>query len=255
MLRSMEYKLEICSFNLASALIAQQAGAHRVELCASPEEGGTTPGPGTIRAARELLQIELYPIIRPRGGDFLYTEEEYRVMVREVEYCRQAGCDGVVIGLLRPDGTVDRERAGRLVELAYPMGVTFHRAFDWAVNPFEAMEDIIGIGCERILTSGQRPDAIEGATLVNELVRQADERILIMPGAGVRSSNIAALAEKTDAKEFHSSARVRLASAMEYVNKAMKEEQSVVAADRQEVEGMLRQLTGFFQTRQKKDGA
>jgi copper homeostasis protein len=237
-----DHKLEICSFNLSSAMIAQMAGAHRVELCASPEEGGTTPGPGVIAHARKQLQIELYPIIRPRGGDFLFSDEEFRVMLKDVAYCKQTGCDGVVIGMLHADGTVDRDRCAKLVERAYPMGVTFHRAFDWAVNPFEAMEDIIAIGCERILTSGQRPTAMEGATLINELIGQADNRIIIMPGSGVRSSNIPALLIKTGACEFHTSARSRAASAMQYVNASMGEDQSVVRADRQEIETILKQL-------------
>ena len=232
-------RLEVCSYNLTSAIIAQEAGAHRVELCASPEEGGTTPGPGIIRMARQLLQIELYPIIRPRGGDFLYSDEEFQVMLKDIEFCKQEGCNGVVIGMLNMDGTVDKKRSARLVEAAWPLGVTFHRAFDRAANPFEALEDIIGLGCERILTSGQRPTALEGATLINELVRQADERIVIMPGSGVRSSNIAALAEKTDASEFHTSARILVASIMEYVNEAMEEDQSYVRVDRQEIEKIL----------------
>ena len=238
----MSFKLEICCFNLPSALIAQEAGAHRVELCASPDEGGTTPGPGTIRTARERLHIELYPIIRPRGGDFLYTDEEYRIMIRDLEYAKTVGCNGVVIGLLNADGSIDKARSARLVELAYPLGVTFHRAFDWAVNPFEALEDLISIGCERILTSGQRPTAIEGADLIDELVRQADERIIIMPGSGIRASNIAALAAKTAAGEYHSSARTKQRSAMEYINTAMSEDSSYVMTNRQEIEGMLAAL-------------
>ncbi|HEX9512749.1 MAG TPA: copper homeostasis protein CutC [Puia sp.] len=236
------YKLEICSFNLSSALIAQQAGAQRVELCAGPDEGGTTPSRGVIMAARERLQIELYPIIRPREGDFLYSEEEFAVMLKEVAFCKQVGCNGVVIGLLNADGTVDKARSAKLVEAAYPLGVTFHRAFDWAINPFEAMEDIIGIGCERILTSGQRPTALEGATMINELVRQADDRILIMPGSGVRASNIGTLVEKTDAPEYHTSARIRVGGAMEYVNTAMNEEQLVTMADKEEIEKIIESL-------------
>jgi copper homeostasis protein len=235
----MAFKLEICSFDLESALLAQEAGAHRIELCAGPAEGGITPGPGVIQAARKRIHIDLYPIIRPRGGDFLYSEEEYDIMVKEVVYCKQVGCNGVVIGILNADGTIDKRRAARLVELAYPLGVTFHRAFDWAVNPFEAMEDIISIGCERILTSGQRPTAVEGAVLINDLVRQADDRIIIMPGSGVRSDNILQLKEKTDASEFHTSARTKVNSAMDYVNDAMKEDQSAVQVDKQEVERIL----------------
>jgi copper homeostasis protein len=221
--------LEICSFNLRSALLAQEAGAHRIELCASPEEGGTTPGPGTLRTARERLHIELYPIIRPRGGDFVYSDEEYRSMVRDLEFCKTVGCNGVVIGLLNPDGTIDKPRSARLVELAYPLGVTFHRAFDAAADPLAALEDIISIGCERILSSGQQPTAPEGVELLAELVRKADDRILIMPGSGIRARNIAEMAEKTGAKEFHSSAR--------------RNEGGYTLVDAAEIKGMLAALT------------
>src|ERR1700761_4078409 len=214
----MNYRLEICAFNLASALVAQQAGADRIEFCAGPEEGGTTPSAGAIRTAREQLRIALYPIIRPRGGDFLYSDEEFRIMLRDIDYCKQVGCNGVVIGMLNTDGTVDQARCARLVEAAYPLGVTFHRAFDWAANPFEALETIIQIGCERILTSGQRPTAEEGAELIDQLVREADDRIVIMPGSGVRSDNIIQLAEKTGAAEFHTSARALQASTMDFIN-------------------------------------
>jgi len=234
--------LEICAFNLASALLAQQSGADRIELCASPEEGGVTPSPGVIRSAREGLRIALYPIIRPRGGDFLYSDDEFRVMVRDIEYCKQVGCNGVVIGMLNADGSVDQGRSARLVEAAYPLGVTFHRAFDWAANPFEAMETIIQIGCERILTSGQRPTAMEGAELIDQLVREADDRIVIMPGSGIRAANIVSLAEKTGASEFHTSARLRQASAMNYVNAQMSEAQDVVMAGQDEIRKIKEQL-------------
>lgn len=236
------YRLEICCYNLQSALIAQQAGAHRVELCADPADGGTTPGLGVIATARQKLHIQLYPIIRPRGGDFLFSEEEFGIMLKDVTLCKQIGCDGVAIGLLNADGTVDKKRSARLVELAYPLGVTFHRAFDRAINPFEALEDIISIGCERILSSGQRPTAMEGASLLNELVRQSDDRIIIMPGSGVRASNIAGLMEKTDACEFHTSARSEIASGMKYINAAMQEDLSMVMADRREIVSILERL-------------
>jgi copper homeostasis protein len=235
-------QLEICCFNLASATVAQEAGAHRVELCSGPAEGGTTPSSGMIRIARERLRIPLYPIIRPRGGDFLYDDDEFRMMQRDVEYSKQVGCNGVVIGMLKPDGSIDKARCARLVELAYPLGVTFHRAFDWTANPFEAMEDIIGIGCERILTSGQRPTAIEGITLINELVREADDRIIIMPGSGVRSSNIAELMEKTEAPEYHTSARVLETSRMEFISLEMGEDPSMVMADTKEIKSILERL-------------
>jgi len=227
--------LEICAFNLPAALVAQGAGADRIELCAGPEEGGVTQSAGLIRMAREKLQIPVYPIIRPREGDFLYSEEEFTVMLRDVEFCRGLGCDGVVIGMLLADGRVDQVRCGRLVEAAYPMGVTFHRAFDRAVDPFEALETIIGIGCERILTSGQRPMAMEGAALLRELVREADERIVIMPGSGVRASNIAELAEKTGAVEFHTTARIAVPGGMAFVNAAMREDLSMVMPSEKEI--------------------
>jgi copper homeostasis protein len=236
----MSFKLEICSFNIQSALIAQQAGAHRVELCADPAGGGTTPGLGLIKTAREKLHIGLYPIIRPRGGDFLFSDEEFEIMIRDVAICKQLGCDGVVIGVLNADGTIDKKRSEKLVVLAYPLGVTFHRAFDWCINPFEAMEDIIGIGCERILTSGQKPTAMEGAPLINELVRQAEGRIIIMPGSGVRANNIKELREKTTAEEFHTSARIPAKSNMQFINENMNEDLSSVIANENEITAILR---------------
>src|SRR6185312_9658982 len=234
--------LEICVFNLPAALAAQRSGADRIEFCTAPEEGGVTPSAGLIRVAREKLTIPLYPIIRPREGDFLYSDEEYQVMLRDVAICKEAGCDGVVIGMLLADGNIDRERCAKLVDLAYPMGVTFHRAFDRAANPFESMETIIGIGCERILTSGQRPVAVDGAELLNELVREADDRIVIMPGSGVRASNIAELATKTGAIEFHTSARVFLQTTMEFINGPMMEDQSMVMADGEEIRRIKEEL-------------
>ena len=178
------FVLEIIGFNIESCRIAQAAGAHRIELCDNPSEGGTTASYGFIKAARKALQIELYPIIRPRGGDFLYSDDEFEMMQTDVQLCKEIGCDGVVIGMLNKDGSIDKKRCSKLVSLAYPLGVTFHRAFERCSNPFEALEDIIEIGCERILTSGQQPTASEGADLVNQLIRQADDRIIIMPGSG-----------------------------------------------------------------------
>jgi len=236
-------KLEICCYNLDSALIASDAGADRIELCADPAAGGTTPGIGLIKTVRRKISIELYPIIRIRGGDFLFSEEEFDVMLHEVEACKNAGCEGVVIGMLLPDGRVDRNHSSRLIEKAYPMGVCFHRAFDWTVNPFEALEDIIEIGCERILTSGQQPSAILGASLIKDLVVQADGRIQIMPGSGIRSANISDLKNETGATQFHSSARMLKKSSMEFIQPFMQEDQSTIMADRKEVEEMVRILS------------
>lgn len=222
--------------------LAQSAGAFRIELCDNPGDGGTTPSYGFIKAAREKLQINLFPIIRPRGGDFFYTEEEFEIMKTDVKLCKQLGCDGVVIGILNADGTVDKKRNAALVELAYPLGVTFHRAFDRTADAYKAMEDIIEIGCERILTSGQKPNAIEGADLIAQLIKQADERISIMPGSGVRSDNIMELVKKTGATEFHTSARINTGSRMQYNNAAMNENLRSVSVDADEVKKIITNL-------------
>ena len=238
----MKFKLEVIGFTIESCLIAQAAGAHRIELCDNPSEGGTTPSYGFIKAAREKLTIELYPIIRPRGGDFLYSETEFEIMKADVQICKNLGCNGVVIGILLADGTVDKERCKQLVDIAYPMGVTFHRAFDRTTDPFKALEDIISIGCERILTSGQKPSVNEGMQLLIDLVQQANERIIIMPGSGVRAENIVALANQTNALEFHTSARININSKMEFINKSMNEQLITVAADSNEIKRIIEQL-------------
>ena len=238
----MKFKLEVIGFTIESCLIAQAAGAHRIELCDNPSEGGTTPSYGFIKAAREKLTIELYPIIRPRGGDFLYSETEFEIMKADVQLCKDLDCNGVVIGILLPNGTVDKERCKQLVDIAYPMGVTFHRAFDRTIDPFKALEDIIAIGCERILTSGQNPSVNEGMPLLIELVEQAKERIIIMPGSGVRADNIVALAKKTNAVEFHTSARIYKNSKMEFIKESMNEQLISVATDSNEIKSILELL-------------
>ena len=242
----MHFHLEICCFDLPSAIIAQRAGAHSVELCADPANGGTTPSLGLIRAARKELEIALYPIIRARGGDFLYSDEEFEIMLADIVHCKKAGCDGIVTGLLLSDGKVDKARCKKIIQMAYPMGATFHRAFDWTANPFEALEDIIELGFERVLSSGQQPIAIEGISLLADLVKQADQKISIMPGSGVRSSNIIEIAKNTGAWEFHSSARTQRKTNMEFSNAMMREDQSVVLPSQLEVEAMLDQLKKYF---------
>jgi copper homeostasis protein len=238
----MTFKLEVIGFNIESCIIAQAAGAHRIELCDNPGEGGTTPSYGFIQAARKNLQIDLYPIIRPRGGDFLYSDAEFEAMKADVKICKKLGCDGVVTGILNADGTVDKERCKQLAALAYPLGVTFHRAFDRVKDASQALEDIIKIGCERILTSGLLPNALEGADTIASLIKQADERIIIMPGSGVRSDNIIELAKKTGAVEFHTSARMNIESKMNYTNKAMNENLKSVSADVDEIERIIELL-------------
>jgi copper homeostasis protein len=237
--------LEIISFNIESCCIAQAAGANRIELCDNPNEGGTTPSYGFIKAARKLLQIPLYAMIHPRGGDFLYAADEFDIMKTDIAHCKELGCDGVVFGLLNQDGSIDKKRTVQLVELAYPMGVTFHRAFDRCVNPFEAMEHIINIGCERILTSGQHEKAMDGTALISDLIKQADERIIIMPGSGINSNNIIELAEKTGASEFHTSARVWKNSNMEHLNYAMNENLQSVTINEEEVRILVEQLSAM----------
>ena len=238
----MQPTLEIIGFNIESCQVAQAAGANRIELCANAAEGGTTPSYGFIKAARQILSVELYVMIRPRGGDFLYNEAEFQIMKTDVALCKALGCDGIVTGLLSADGSVDTARCRQLVELAYPMGVTFHRAFDRVSHPFKALEDIIATGCERILTSGQKPTAIEGAELIKKLIEQADERIIIMPGSGVRADNIAAIASQTNAVEFHTSARKFEKSKMDFINDAMNEDLNSITVDELEVRRMAELL-------------
>jgi copper homeostasis protein len=215
-----KYIIEIATSDYNTTKAAVEGGADRVELCANLMEGGTTPSFGMIRQCREAFSVSLYPIIRPRGGDFLYTDEEFSIMLKEVMFCNEMGCDGVVIGLLNSDGTIDEKRTGELVKAAYPLGVTFHRAFDRCKDPFVALEQLIKLGCERILTSGQKPTVSEGIDMIAELNKLADDRIIIMPGSGLRKENIKMLAVKTGCTEFHSSLRSKTKSGMEFIHPA-----------------------------------
>ncbi len=217
-----KYIIEIATSDFPTTKSAVEGGADRIELCANLAEGGTTPSFGTIKQCREAFSVSLYPIIRPRGGDFLYTKDEFEIMLQDVKLCKQSGCDGIVIGLLNMDGTIDIVRTAVLIEVAYPLGVTFHRAFDRCKDPFAALEQLIEIGCERILTSGQFPSVVDGVELVTELNKKADERIIIMPGSGVRKENIKMLAEKTGCIEFHSSLRGKEPGKMEFIHQAFK---------------------------------
>jgi len=215
-----KYIIEIATSDFLTTKSAVEGGADRIELCANLAEGGTTPSYGHIKKCREAFNVLIYPIIRPRGGDFLYNDAEFEIMLQDVKLCKQLGCDGVVIGLLNKDGTIDIKRTSVLVETAYPLGVTFHRAFDRCTNPFEAMEQLIKIGCERILTSGQKPLAVDAVEIIAQLVKAADERIIIMPGSGVRKENIKMLANQTGCVEFHSSLRDKIKSEMEFIHPA-----------------------------------
>jgi len=198
-----------------------------------------------IKKVREDVSIQVYPIVRPRGGDFLYSPAEYEIMKRDIEMARQLLCDGVVIGMLTTEGEVDKERMKWLVELAYPMGVTFHRAFDRVKDPYQSLEDIIELGCERILTSGRKPTALEGAFLLKQLAEQANDRIIIMPGSGLRSDNILEIAKQTGATEFHSSARAEKPSAMQYLNPDMQETLNETILNEAEVLKILQLLKEY----------
>ena len=189
-----------------------------MELCAGIPEGGTTPSYGMIRNARESISIALNVIIRPRGGDFLYSESEIKEMVYDIQVAKELGADGLVFGCLSPDGNVDMKAMKKLMDAAADTPVTFDRAFDHTIDPFKALEDIISLGCVRILTSGCKPTALEGTELLAQLVERAGERLIIMPGCGVRENNIAEIARLSGAREFHFSDRESVESGMFFRN-------------------------------------
>ncbi len=197
---------EIACFNLESCLIAQKAGAHRIELCENYKAGGITPSENLIIDARKNLQIPLFVMIRPRGGNFIYSDAEFQKMKLEIQFCKQNKCDGIVFGILNSENKVDKIRCKELIELAKPMRCTFHRAFDEIENPDEALEDVISCGFSRILTSGKQKTVTQGCALIQQLITIANRRIIIILGGGIRSSNISEIKEKINAAEFHSSA-------------------------------------------------
>lgn len=213
--------LEVAAGSLASALAAQAGGAGRVELCGNLADGGVTPSHGLIAVARDRLRIPLYVLVRPRGGDFLYDDAEFEVMHRDVEACVRLGCDGVVIGMLDGDGGVDIVRCRALVEAAGSLGITFHRAFDAVRDPVRALEGVIAMGCERVLTSGGCRSALAGADNIAALVRNAAGRVRIMAGAGVRPDNVIELLARSHADEVHASARSLHRSAMRWRNEQL----------------------------------
>ncbi|WP_108821314.1 copper homeostasis protein CutC [Dysgonomonas sp. Marseille-P4361] len=210
--------LEVCAGSVQSAIEGQKGGAVRVELCDNLVEGGTTPALSQIEKSRELLHIQLNVIIRPRGGDFLYTNLEFDLMKSDIHHCGKAKCDGVVIGILNADGSIDMQRNSELVAIAkqYGMSVTFHRAFDRCNDLFKSLEDVIELGCDRILTSGGEKTALEGKEVLKELIEKAEDRIIIMPGGGINEENISGLVKATNLKEFHGSFRSRYTGGMEY---------------------------------------
>ena len=242
----MNKKLEICCYTVESVIIAEKAGADRIELCENYSEGGTTPSFGNIKIAIDKLNIPVNIIIRPRGGDFLYSDTEFEIIKQDVKTVKQLGANGVVIGFLNSDGGIDIEKTKEIIELAKPMEVTFHRAFDRCKNPFVALEQLIDLEIDRILTSGQKQTAQEGANIISQLVKQAGNDIIIMPGSGVNEINISELIEKTNAIEFHSSAKIFIPSKMEYSEKIVSmgsnniEENSIISVNSDMIKNMKR---------------
>jgi copper homeostasis protein len=245
----MKFRLEICADSIGSAIIAQEAGAQRLELCESLMEGGVTPSAGKIESVRQNLEISLHVIIRPRGGDFLYNGVEYDIMRRDIVRCGEAGVDGVVFGILTSEGYIDIERTARLVEEASPMSVTFHRAFDMCCDPIRGVADVIATGAERLLTSGQSNDAASGSALIAELVRLSGTNLIIMPGGGLNASNIKMVAETTGASEFHMSGRSYAESAMLFRregislgSKSPDDEFKIMTADSDKIRNVINML-------------
>ena len=204
--------LEIAANSAASALAAQAGGADRIELCTALEVGGLTPTHAQIAMARERVDLPIYVLIRPRAGDFVYSDLEFETMERDIRNCAALGCDGVVIGALDAEGHVDVPRCRTLIAAAGTLGVTFHRAFDVSRDPRRALEDIVALRCERVLSSGARDSALAGAALLRELVVQAGGRITVMPGASIDDTNIATIRTLTGAREFHASAKRQMPS-------------------------------------------
>lgn len=243
----MAYRFEIAVDSLESALIAQDCGADRAEFCADLASGGLTPSLGALQLAVEGLRIPVHVMIRPRRGDFLYTEPEFEAMRRDIKLVKSAGAQGVVFGILLADGHIDSERTGELVRLARPMSVTFHRAFDMCRDPRAALAELVDLGVDTLLTSGQAESAADGIPLLAELVERAAGNIDIMPGAGINAGNIGRLAEATGAHTFHLSGKETVDGPMVYRSPGLRlgDQDSEYArnyASAQRIRGIVRTL-------------
>lgn len=210
--------MEVCIDSVESALNAERGGAIRVELCSNLMEGGTTPSLGMLRIIKQRTPVPVFVMIRPRGGDFLYSDDEFYVMKEDIRILKEGGADGIVFGILSSQGEVDIERCQELLELSRPLPVTFHRAFDMLKDPFTSLEILIQLGFDRILTSGQDSSALEGLPTISHLVEKAKERIIIVPGGGITERNLERILRGSGAKEFHCSARTSFPSSMSYKN-------------------------------------
>lgn len=230
---------EVCAFNIQSCLIAEKAGSPRVELCDNPVEGGTTPSYGTIRQVREKIGIHLFPIIRPRAGNYLYDDDEFDIIREDINMCRELGCDGISVGVQQLNGGIDTEQLKHIVEWAGPMSVTCNRVFDTVPDPYRALEEIIACGCTRVLTSGQATAAPGAAALLAELVRIAGDRIIIMPGAGINASNIQQLIKDTRAREYHGSARKAISNPVHCKNPLVSDFGNVYVTDEHELRAIM----------------
>jgi copper homeostasis protein len=211
-------QVEICVDSVAGAVAAERGGANRIELCDNLMEGGTTPSAGCIKVVRHNVNIPLHVIIRPRGGDFLYSKQEVEVMREDIEIAKTLGTHGIVIGCLTPEGEIDKDLTDKLLKLARPLSVTFHRAFDMCRNAEKALEDLITLGVDRVLTSGQEASCLEGMELIASLQKQAAGRIIVMPGGGITARNIQRIVDRTGVSEVHLSARRNVESQMSYRN-------------------------------------
>lgn len=223
--------VECCANSVQSAINGQAGGAERIELCANLELDGTTPSAAAICMAREVLEVDLFVLIRPRAGDFVYSDLELEEMIQDIEFCKEIGCDGVVIGALNSDGTVNFKQTKAMVNAAQPMQVTFHKAFDKTTKPFDALEQIISLGIQRILTSGQADNVTQGINLLKELVNRADGRISIMAGGGLHAGNVLQF-YPIGIREFHSSGR-------------NKKNQDNTLTDSRKIEEILENLDGL----------
>ena len=212
---------EIVVYNIASAMGAEAGGADRIELCDNPGEGGTTPSAGVVEVVRQHVSLDVFAMLRPRGGDFCYTSYEFHAMKRDLAQFQRLSIDGVVFGILLPDGTIDKKRCAELIAKARPLKVTCHRAFDMTRDPRQALEDCIEVGFDRILTSGQKPQALAGVDLIRDLIQQAAGRIAIMPGSGVNEHTVAEIVGRSGATEIHFSAMGSEPGKMIYKNESI----------------------------------
>jgi copper homeostasis protein len=234
--------LEVAVFSIEAAISAINAGADRIEFCENPNEGGTTPSYGSLQTLIKLTKVPIFPIIRPRGGDFLYSHNEFECIKADLKLCKDLGYPGAVVGLLKEDGSIDIARTKILVDLAAPMEITFHRAFDRCNDPIKGLEDIIQTGCKRVLTSGQLPNVVDALPLIKMLNEKAEGRIIILPGSGVRSNNCKQIVQETGVFEIHSSARKTIPSQMEFNAPSMNENMISMGVDEMEINRMLAEL-------------